>query len=335
MKFKRATIAITGIIFAAGIFTASTITDQNHLIHEVKKGESLSLICIDYYGYYSSELGAAIKKMNPEIKDVNLILTGWKLKFKKPDSPDSVKSAAKKEVKDTLFTRKAAITQGVATCIEGNVTVKRAGKDSFTKLTVNSILNPGDIIRTAAAARAEIIINRESVVRLNEKTEMTLEALRDPTKAKNSKTRIGFPAGSIWTKMKKFRDKISRFELELPTAIAAVHGTVYETSVNPDSSSEVKVFSGEVAVRNAPAGRPSQVAGVQEIAGPDEVSGPQEVSFESWTQIVRSMQMIKVDNKGVPSKPVSFSDDSASDWENWNKERDKRIAEIFSESPNE
>jgi hypothetical protein len=102
--------------------------------------------------------------------------------------------SAKEEttIPDTLFVKKIAVTQGVVTCIEGDVRIKRQGSNTFSKLTVNSILNPGDIIQTAASSRAEIVINRESVVRLNEKTEMTLEALRDTGK-EDSKTRIGFP----------------------------------------------------------------------------------------------------------------------------------------------
>ena len=34
----------------------------------VKNGESLSLVCIDYYSYYNKELGEAIKRDNPVIK---------------------------------------------------------------------------------------------------------------------------------------------------------------------------------------------------------------------------------------------------------------------------
>jgi len=331
MRLKKVGIVFSAIIAAIGIITAST--DSDTFVHQVKKGESLSLICIDYYGYYSKELGEAIKRENPVIKDVNLIKTGSKLTLRKPQITESTGSAKEETtIPDTLFVKKIAVTQGVVTCIEGDVRIKRQGSNTFSKLTVNSILNPGDIIQTAASSRAEIVINRESVVRLNEKTEMTLEALRDTGK-EDSKTRIGFPAGSIWTKMKQFKDKISRFELELPTAIAAVHGTVYQTSVYSDSSSEVKVYSGEVAVRNAARKPGSEVAGVHEISGPDEIAGPQEVSMDSWTQIVRSMQKIRIDKFGVPSKPLSFSADSTDSWEKWNEERDKRIAEMFMEQP--
>ena len=95
----------------------------------------------------------------------------------------------------------------------------------------------------------EIIINRETVVRLKEKTELVLDAYRNVASGRG-KTKAGFSFGTVWTKMKKFQDKVSRFELELPTAIAGVHGTVYQTAVNADSSAEVKVFSGEVAVKS-------------------------------------------------------------------------------------
>jgi hypothetical protein len=187
------------------------------------------------------------------------------------------------------------------------------------------------MVQTMKNGRVEIIINRETVVRMRENTRLTIENFRD-NRNNTGKSRVGFSLGTVWTKMKKFKDKISRFDLELPTAIAGVHGTVYEASVAKDTSAEVKVFDGEVAVSGASKGTGAAAAGsAQEVRGPDEVAGPDEVSLEQWVQIVREMQKIRIDKKGNLQALESFKKDREDSWERWNEERDQRISEIFAE----
>lgn len=342
MKLYSRVITFAVVLLTSGLIYALA-NDNSVLMHTVKKGESISLICIDYYGYYSKDLGAAILKDNPSIKNINIIVAGQKIRFPKPveaagaipkppsDSPDSKSANSGALGRDTLFVKKVNATQGVVTCIVGTVRYKSTGQKEFKNLKVNTTVYPGDIIETGSDGRAEIIINRESVVRLKEKTRMELESFRDNA-SDNGKTRLGFNAGTIWTKMKRFKDKIARFELELPTAVAGVHGTVYQTSVNTDKSAEVKVFTGEVAVSGLPqqAG-PNDAAGLTEVAGPTEVQGPVEVSMETWTQIVTSMQKLSINKNGAPASPEAFEKNPESDWEKWNMERDLRIAEIFAE----
>ncbi|MBN1576321.1 MAG: FecR domain-containing protein [Chitinispirillaceae bacterium] len=313
--------------------------------HTVAAGESVSLICIDYYGYYSETLGKAVVAGNPLIKNIDIIYPGQVLTLRKPVEPakgtaqaaasDSISAAAPPEASgEALFVKKMSITQGVVTCVEGTVRFRRSAAAKPKPLKINSIVTPGNIIETGADGRVEIIINREAVVRLRERTTTVLEAFR-PTADAAGKTRIGCSVGALWTKVKKFKDRVSRFELQLPTAIAGVHGTVYETVVAADSSAEVKVFSGEVAVSGGgtkkATGAPSTSGAPSEVAGPHEVAPPQEVTMEHWTQIVRAMQKIAINKKGAPSQPVTFTKTTMGGWERWNDERDRRIAALFGE----
>ena len=48
-------------------------------------------------------------------------------------------------------------------------------------------------------------------------------------------------------------------------------------------------------------------------------------------RIVRDMQMITIDKNGRASAPRGFYADTASGWEQWNRERDRRINEMFRE----
>jgi hypothetical protein len=326
--------SITGLgVIALGLclFVNSQEKQDRYIIHHIKKGESISLICIDYYGHYSPAMGIAIKKSNTSISDINLITAGRTLKLVNPKKPDTPEPAQTMDSVTNLFEQKVALTQGVVTCLEGSVSIYAKDAPKKIPLQVNSQVFPGDMIETGKYGRVEIIINRESVVRIGENTRMRFDAYRDVA-ANKGKTNVSAIVGALWVKVKRFSDKLNRFELSLPNAVAGVHGTVYETKVLADSSSEVKVYNGEVAVKNAPVTPVVPTGGaLQEVGGPSEVAGPHEVSMEEWTRIIRAMQKITIDKKGNPSEVASFKQVAAGSWEQWNQERDARIAEMFSE----
>jgi hypothetical protein len=323
MRTLRMYALFLGVALCGALFIAATQDQQNDgtFMHDIIKGETLSLICIDYYGHYSGLMGDAIMKLNPTMKSVNAIYAGQKLRLKEPEQP-----AAAAAANTPLFEKTVDATQGVVTYVEGKATIIPSSSHAKTALVANTLVYPGDVIETAPRGRVEIIINRESVVRLDENTRLTMQMFRESSKEKGV-TSLKVNNGTLWTKMKKFADKVSRFQLELPTAIAGVHGTVYQTAVAADSSSEIKVFDGEVAVSG------QSVEGA-ETAGPYEVPGPHEVSMDEWTQIVQSMQKMKVGKDGKAGEPESFAKNSNDAWEKWNDERDCRIAAMFQEIGN-
>jgi hypothetical protein len=328
MKKKSFIAIILGAAMILAFIAATTVPDDSTFIaHTVKKGETISLLCIEIYGHYSKNLGAAFLNDNPSVKDINIIYVSQKIKFRKPvTEKDTVKAEA-----DTVFQQKVDATQGVVTYVEGRAFIKRKGNATFEKLASNMEVYPGDVLKTEKNGRAELIINRESVVRLKENSELTIEAFRD-LKKKEGTTALNFSVGSVWSKVKQFKDKISRFELELPTAIAGVHGTVYQSTVNSDSSSEVKVYNGEVQVSGKTQEKEGKLTKPKAMSQPFPVSGPHQVSVEEWIKIVRTMQSIKIDKDGVPSDPTAFQRPTDDSWEKWNEERDKRIAEMYSEN---
>jgi hypothetical protein len=98
-----------------------------------------------------------------------------------------------------------------------------------------------------------------------------------------------------------------------------------------DSSAEVKVFSGEVAVNGQ---KPAAQAGTSEageVAGPQEVEGPHEVTMEAWTEIVRDMQRIRIGKNGKPQAVENFSANPGDAWEQWNKSRNTDVGPVMGE----
>ncbi|MBD3421158.1 MAG: hypothetical protein GF398_13665 [Chitinivibrionales bacterium] len=332
MKGKKAFLTFAVSAVAGLIFVAASGGKNPYTMHTVKKGESISLICIDLYGHYAAEVGEIIRHDNPSVKDINIIHVGQKLKLRKPGArvgakPDKVEvgktSPNASPLAGQVIEKKVNATQGVVTYVQGSAFLTRKKTASKSALGANTVLYPGDVIETAANGRVEVIINRESVVRLKEATRLTIGAFRDNAGQRGT-SEVKFSIGSVWAKVRKFRDDICRFQLELPTALAGVHGTVYQSTVNSDESVDVKVYSGEVQVQqhsSAGGGSP----------GPSEVPGPHEVSMEQWTHIVRSMQQIHIGNDGSAQEPESFEKNPDDDWERWNEERDERIAHLFAE----
>jgi phage tail protein X len=337
MTTRHFTIAAAIAVSAAIVFFAASPVppDSSTIVHKVRKGESVSLVCIRYYGHYTAAMGSAVKKMNPAVKDINLVLPGQKLTLPHPEKPPadaSVQAQVKVDTSKTavLFEKKVNATQGVVTCVEGTAFVTAKGGAAKKKLIVNTLVYPGDVIETGKPGRVEIIINRESVVRMKENTRLIIEAFRDNSRQKGS-TQVGFTLGTVWAKIKKFKDAVSRFDLELPTAVAGVHGTVYQAGVAADSSAEVKVYDGEVAVKSRRGSDNGEVEGATEVPGPEELKGPREVTAEQWIEILRAMQRIAIDKDGRPSSVQEFTADTGDTWEQWNEERDEQIEEIFEE----
>ncbi len=322
-------------MMAVGILCMSaTVADvaPGYQARIIKPGETISLLCIELYGHYAPSMGAALQKANPTLTDINKITPGQKILFKDPvQAPvkahptPGVSTPGNPPEESSVFEKQLTITQGVVTYLEGEATiVDTHGKKASLK--VNALVYPGDIIQTSKSGRVEIIINRETVVRIRENTKTSLVAFRTNGIDKGA-TRVGFSSGSVWTKMKKFADRVTRFQLELPTAIAGVHGTVYNATINRDSSSAVSVYEGEVAVQNAP--ETYESGQVLEVAAPAEVAGPHEVSLDEWVYIIKAMQTIAIDKHGVAKNPETFTKNENDSWVAFNEERDRQVSAII------
>lgn len=290
-------------------------SSSEYLSHIVKRGESVSLICIRTYGFWDAALASAVQKLNPRLQDLNKIEVRDTLKLKNPDF-----KSAKAE---PLYVGRLHAAQAVVTWCEGDAFVKAGATLAPQKLLCNAVVLPGATITTGARGRAELVIAGESIFRLKENTQLTIEAIADSAGARHSKTRLSARLGTIWSKVRKYSDRVNRFELATPVAVAAVHGTEYQTSVTADSAAEVKVYSGEVAVNGRRRSQDSPGGLTAEVPGPEEVAGPQEVSMEAWTEIVRDMQRVRIGKDGKPQPVESFTKNSNDAWEQWNQSRNE------------
>jgi len=182
--------------------------------------------------------------------------------------------------------------------IEGVVTILRKGETQWRNAQVNTALSVGDEVYTREESFAEVTYNSGAVLRMAEKTKIIIKE----STAKGSKTET--PIGSIWVNMKKMFSKKSEFELRTPSATAAIRGTVFGLNAAADSSTDVSVYNGTVAVGPGSSfveknGKeiPPPSSATYEVQGPQEIPGPYEVTLEHWRSIVAG-QMISVNKDG-------------------------------------
>ena len=211
----------------------------------------------------------------------------------------------------------------------GNVLLLSKGATRYQKAYLNMPLRNGDKIETKKTARCEITFNDKSVVRIDEQTIYTIEKVEIWVEKKEVSTFLFF--GKLWANVKKLIAGKDSWRLKSPSAVVAVRGTVYRMNAGADSSSQVLVYEGNVAVSPAmqttgqqgsitPPGQPRQVQ------GPQQVQGPKQVTMGQWLEIIKAQQQIVVKPDGSYAKSdFNMEEDAKLAWVKWNLERDKML----------
>lgn len=229
--------------------------------------------------------------------------------------------------------------------VEGVVEV-RSPKGAWTPAKVGRELKPGDEIRTGTKGkknRVEIMLADNSVVRLGSRSNLLLD--QAVFGSADRKFTAQLQRGQTYALAAKAKSDSSVFEIKTGNAVAGVRGTAFRIDAKTDQSTVVRVYSGAVAVSNAPLfakpGKATPTSGSApqiprqgvKPGGPGrvEVAGPQEVTKKQWEELVaKAMQEIRVAADGTMSEPTSFAaaEDSADEWVAWNQSRDALVPEV-------
>ena len=238
----------------------------------------------------------------------------------------------------------ATSQRGVVTYVKGSVKKKQVDsldwKNAYEKTEVYS----GEKVKTFEESRAEMELRELDVIRLAPNTTIDIIKLYEETKEHRDETQIDLLEGDLWAQVGKV-DADASFQLNSPVAGSAITGTSLRINVNADSSTQLKVYAGEVKITNAPERKdlipqplpvvtpthgqtPGSIQGPTSVSGPTSVAGPNSVTLEEWVYIVKNMQQVTIDPRGQVMSSGKFkrSDpDEQTDWVKWNKERDKLL----------
>ncbi len=218
--------------------------------------------------------------------------------------------------------------KGIVTYADGQVKRRPLSTEKWENAPVNTNVLAGDKVRTYQKSRAELNLADLDVIRLAPETTIDIFKLYQETKEKKVQTEIKLEKGEIWASVHKIKMD-TQFDISAPITAAAITGTVLRMNVKPDTTTQLKVYSGEVKITNAPLRKDLKPKTLKphEIQPPHEVPGPHKVSVEEWLYIVKSMEQITIDKHGKVISLSRFSPkdrDEKTSWVKWNKKRDKK-----------
>ena len=143
--------------------------------------------------------------------------------------------------------------------IKGDVFVKRGGGLREFPAYSGMPLNQGDWVRTSDDSSVKITYQSGSETVLGSNTELSIDKLASGDMqsqgylkrifSRDQQISIKLWAGSIWNNVKTLLNINDQYEVQTPTAIMGVHGTLYQVSVDQtNGATNTNVLDGIVAV---------------------------------------------------------------------------------------
>ncbi len=166
-----------------------------------------------------------------------LILTSFMCAPKKSKEQASESIAAT----DTIIKARVSSVTGLADLL-------RKGGSKWLQTKPGASLSSGDIIRTAQESRVIIDITGYGTVALSEQSLISISTQLLPDNTEFASCNL--KQGSLLANTKKLVTNKQRFAVRTPTAVAAIRGTSFKTSVDQNTGeSKVQVLRGQVAVK--------------------------------------------------------------------------------------
>jgi len=154
----------------------------------------------------------------------------------------------------TLFAPGLAGADAIAelTFVKGSVDRLRVGEERAGPAKKGDGLDVGDIIRTKSESRAQITFTDGSRINLAQNSRVRIKVFSYEAKSKKRKSMLQIFRGKLRAMESRFfGGSDSTFEVETPTAVAAVRGTDFFAVVNAfPLSSDTIVLDGSVGARN-------------------------------------------------------------------------------------
>ena len=134
---------------------------------------------------------------------------------------------------------------------KGKVEIRRAGRTLFTSAAKGMSVNPGDEIRTGERSKMVITLEKSAINGMGANSQFTLKSFETNPETRSVQIKIGLPNGQLWSEVGRLKTRDSKFEIETPTAVTGVRGTVFRVDVKEKTgATSVSVVSGEVGVRS-------------------------------------------------------------------------------------
>ena len=183
-----------------------------------------------------------------------------------------------------------AIVQRVAVVdsITGSAKLIRDGQGAPVPLELGKLVHAGDVIRTGPDGSVELRWARWAGamrIKIGPNTKFTVKRAVTNRSTGVEESRLRVDEGSIWVRLRRALAGKSKFEVETPTAVAAVRGTIFRVTVRSDGTSEVSVWKGTVSVETEKGEAVTVSDGASVVVGQAVGGGPEpmsEAEQEEW-----------------------------------------------------
>jgi tetratricopeptide (TPR) repeat protein len=141
---------------------------------------------------------------------------------------------------NSAFSQPCAQWMGKMVSVQGTVEARKAGGSGWLPVTLNDTFCPGDTIRVGPKSRADLLLSNQSVLRLDEESEFTLEGVKEE----------GTAALNMLKGAAHFFSRTPRgLEVQTPYTIAGVRGTEFMIRI-AEGQTLLTVYEGAVLAQN-------------------------------------------------------------------------------------
>ncbi|MFZ5354116.1 MAG: FecR domain-containing protein [Bacillota bacterium] len=177
--------------------------------------------------------------------------------------------------------------------LSGEVKVTKSGGEKAVKAFKGMGLTQGDSIKTGNDGSVTLDLNEEKEVKISSNTYIVLSELLESIKSSKDKTTINLLGGKIVVNIKKKLDTGSTFQVNTPTSVMGVRGTMFYVGYE-EGTTDIAVLEGTVAtVTYRPVEQPTGevereeieilLTANQQVTLDETISAPEEVEIEEVT----------------------------------------------------
>jgi hypothetical protein len=139
--------------------------------------------------------------------------------------------------------RAAGVDMGAAVIVVGEASLTTG--EQRTPLAIGRRVSSGDVVRTGAKGRVQLLLADSSLVNVGPASELRLSTLRAGT-GTGGGVSIKLVVGKIWARVSHLLGTSPDFAVDSGNAVAGVRGTSFFTGVDAEGTSETTVIRGKV-----------------------------------------------------------------------------------------
>lgn len=113
------------------------------------------------------------------------------------------------------------------------------------------LLHAGERVRTGADGRVGLHYANGVRIEVGSNSEFVVQRCRLDRRRHVQRSRFRLNLGQVWIRLRGALEPGSKFEVETPTIVAAVRGTIFGLQVAHDGTTELQVYRGEVEIDGA------------------------------------------------------------------------------------